>query len=837
MLHTFNGFLPAVVLILGVAPALADTPLPARRLPAGAVARLGTMRLRHRQQAFDAAFSPDGKYVVSVGQESTIRLWEASTGQPVRNFATEQGMMPVSIAYSVDGKYVATGDGRGDVHLWNAATGKLAHRFQEHTDLVTVVAFSSDSRTLASSSRDGTVRLWDVAGKRQRHVLKGHTSKVWAVAISRDGRLVASGGSDGLVKLWDANSGRERATLRGHQGDVHMVAISADSRKVASGSQDRTVKVWDAASAKLERTLEGHPGAVVALAFAPTGMLLAAGCRRSDDRDTEVFGEVHLWVAATGKRRAILKGHRGFVNSVSFAPDGQTLLSVGMEGLIRFWDVASGRERCSLPGHARSVRALAWSRDGQTLVSTSDDATVRLWDLKGGLSAVKERAVLRGHFNRVTAAAIAPVGHTLATGDAEGRIRVWDAVSGELRYFLHRDSEVISSLDFAPDGKTFASVSENIIRVWDVAEARRSGKERRTLTPEQTVAWNTIFSPDGKMLVSAGNDSPVLLWNLSTGKSEPFSDKPGPKAQMRILNIGENASIPHNPVAFAPRGRPLAVGQTGGEIQLLDLSSKTERACLGKHEAAVQGVALTPDGKTLISGSDDGTVKLWEVVSGKERATLKGHAGPITCLALRPDGRTLATGSEDTTILLWDLTTPTGRPLPARPTDKESASIWQDLTGDDAARAFQVKCALLRQPALAVALLREKLASGKGPNAAEINRLISDLDGDEFARREKASQALKQLGMQAEPALRARSDKATSLEMRRRINVLLKGLKKEVSREQRRAARVTEVLEQLDTAEARKLLKQLAGGSADAWCRNEARASLDRLAHREGGRK
>ncbi|MGH7171137.1 MAG: hypothetical protein ACRELF_10645 [Gemmataceae bacterium] len=558
---------------------------------------------------------------------------------------------------------------------------------------------------------------------------------------------------------------------------------------------------------------------VLAFLFGPS---LAA-----DGRVTEVFGEVHLWDAATGKRRHILKGHRGSINVVNFAPDGRTLASIALDGAIRFWDVESGRERCSIPGHAQAVRSLAWPSDGQTLVSTSDDQTVQLWDATAGPTAVKRRATLRGHYNAVTAVAVAPVGRTLATGDTDGQIRIWDLPSGKLRYFLHRDSEPIISLDFAPDGKTLASTDGNQLRLWELQDAARTAKAREPLTKEAIGAWNAAFSPDGKSLASVAMvDFEVFVWDLATKQLQIVTDRSliGQPPNPRGVN-------PSNPLAFAPGGRLLAVGYSDATVRLLDLTTKSERAILRKHTGAVTGAAYTPDGKTLISASQDGTLILWEVLTGKERATLEGHSGPVTCVALRPDGRTLASGSEDTTILLWDLTAPpAGRSLPAKPTAAQRQTLWKDLTGDDAARAYQILCLLFQHPHQAIALIKEQLASVKGPDARRIDRLIADLDSDEFDKREKASQELEKLGALAESALRQARDKAPSLEMRRRINVLLEALKKgEPSPQQRQAARLTEVLERLATPEARKLLRKLATGSSGAWFAAEAKAAIRRL--------
>jgi WD40 repeat protein len=150
------------------------------------------------------------------------------------------------------------------------------------------------------------------------------------------------------------------------------------------------------------------------------------------------------------------------------------------------------------------------------------------------------------------------------------------------------------------------------------------------------------FSADGKLAVTAGGRPGqrgfLKLWDAATGKELAFLRQPEA--------IGA--------VAFAPDGKALVTGESGGAIRLRDPARGTVRSTLGKHGWGVTRVQFAPQGHMLISGGEDGSLQVWDLASGKERPALPGHRSPVTHLEFSRDGKTLVSGGADATIRVWD---------------------------------------------------------------------------------------------------------------------------------------------------------------------------------------
>ncbi|MBK8177137.1 MAG: hypothetical protein IPK66_18340 [Rhodospirillales bacterium] len=625
----------------------------------------------HAAGLSSAAFSPDGRTVVTAAKDDTARLWDVASEKQI---AVLHHTGPVvSAAFSPDGRTVVTASADKTARLWNAQTGKEIVALLGHADEVSSAAFSPDGRTIVTASHDRTARLWEVATGKEIAVLRGHEGWLFSAGFSPDGRTVITTSADKIARLWDTTSASERAQLR-HDNEVYAASFSPDGRTVVTASRDKTARLWDVATGKEITVLRGHENDVSAAIFSPDGNTIVttslgktarlwdaatgrqiAELRHDDAIYTAAFSPdghtivtasrdktARLWAAATGTALVVLRGHDADVTAAAFSPDGRTIVTASGDETARLWDVATGVLR-----HEDRVFAAAFSPDGRTIVTASADKTARLWDVATG----KGIAVLRGHDNDVTAVAFSPDGHTVATASRDKTARLWDTKTDQEIAILRGHEGDVSSIAFSPGGRTVLTASrDRTARLWDTA----TGKNIAVLRGHENDVNAAAFSPDGRKIVTASRDRTGRLWDAATGK------------EITVLR-GHESDV--YAAAFSPDGRTVVTVSRDRTGRLWDAETGKAIAVLRGHDNDVSSAAFSPDGRTIVTTSLDKTARLWDAATGEAIVVLTGHGGWVLSAAFSPDGRTIVTASRDKTARLWD--TATGEEIAVLPHDND----------------------------------------------------------------------------------------------------------------------------------------------------------------------
>ena len=560
-----------------------------------------------------------------------------------RSVFTETFGSIFSLKVSPDGNLLAAGTSNGDIRLWSLPGEKAQGICEGHMDYVWSVAFSPDGQVLASVSEDHSIRLWNINTHMCIRELPSQRGEVFSVGFSPDGRHLASAGNDLDIRLWDIKTGECLKKLEGHKDRVWSVVFSPDGKVLASGSHDQTARLWDVETGKCLKKLEGQKGQLWSVAFSPDGKTLASCSGDGNPIITDEKSEgntIRLWEVATGQCIKELNGHKDWVYSVVFSPDGRILASSSEDMSIRIWDTSTYQCLQTLHEHTGRVRCLAFSPDSRILFSGSDDQTIRIWDTNSG-QCLK---TMQGNADRVRCLAFSPDGAILASDTQDENIRLWNSKTSQPFKTMSGHEDWIWSLAFSPDGKLLASCSDDhTIRLWEVGV--NSINQSKILGEHEDWTYSIAFSPDGSILASGSEDCTIRLWDVYDRKC------------LSVLNA--DARI--RSVAFNSNGNLLASGSDDHCIRLWDikrlLKSNTGDCLmtLKEHVDQVRAIAFSPNGNILASGSDDRSVRLWDVESGQCLKVLTGHTNKVFSVAFSMDGSMLASGSEDRTVLLWDI--------------------------------------------------------------------------------------------------------------------------------------------------------------------------------------
>jgi WD40 repeat protein/serine/threonine protein kinase len=580
---------------------------------------------------WDLALSPDSGLLASAGRNGKIRIWDLARMEERFQFSILAGKF-AWVDISPNGQHlVASGEDwtleRPNVVIWNLREQKETHRFTiAPSKSPANPQFVSDG-TVCVGGSDGNLWFLDLDTKEARSV-KGHDASIVGVDYNIGADRLVTTSDDNWIHVWDPEEPTPVTSIELPEPKKRGLArLSPDGRLIASMRLfEGNVDIIEVESQRRMATLQSnhpnngtrfnHEGSLVVSSEINGAIRLFAtedwrevtryyhrshqlnDITISDDDSLIVSGGDNGLITGwpgTETARGILRSAGWMVTSVQYSPDGR-ILAVGCDdGRVELWDAASEILLHTIPAQvpggmpqpdysddffafSPDSRQLAVAQIKRKLADESTTFSVDLWDL--------DRFTLEAslpHPVRAHVAAYAPEGTFLATGteaDAEA-VYLWDLESGEVIRTLSVAN--VMCMAVSPDASFMAieGVGDHGIEIWDT----RQGERVATLTEHIEPAGDNmslLFSPDGKMLASAGYDWRVLLWDTETWEMK-------------------------------------------GEL-------------LG-HRALLIDLEFSPDGKRIASSAFDNRCRLWDVASGREVANFPGYAVDFS-----PDGKALAAG-------------------------------------------------------------------------------------------------------------------------------------------------------------------------------------------------
>lgn len=648
---------------------------------------------------YDVKFSPDGERVLTSCNDLTVRLWDAHTQEHLACLGRQSGE-DLLAEFNSNGERILIFDTIASrATLWDGRSGEYLARFEIEGALVIVAMFSPDGKRVVAAGDNGTVRFWDALTGEMLASPVFTTVLVLQIDFSPNGDRLLTVSLDKCARLWSAKTGALLASLDRVDHPVESGCFSRIGERIITLDSKLNVGIWNIGTdgncrlfSNDQKDLYGTRLRYFSTQFKKSKEMFRAILSPDGQRLlTSERGVLKLWDMDQDGERCTLEGRIGI-----FSPDGDRLLTIGDDGFCRLWDGRTGAAVKSLdqPDDHKVWRAL-FSPDGNLIATAGNypDKDPRLWDGRSGESI----GICEGGHSEIITMRFSPTGDRLAVAGAVGIAQVWETGPARGLRMMVSHSRQITHFSLHPYAGQILTATEtyahesvhNTARLWDLY----TGKELRSFEAHTRSTWAAAFSPDGKLVATAGHnpnhsvklfdfDSGTVLREM-TGRKMPivatvFSPD-GEKlattcrdgtAQLWDIFSGKTIKVfPEiyaftsvlTPIpAFSPDGRFLVLpplsqrwakvfnGSSGEELPAnLMLGGLTRHTC------------FSPDGKYLVFGCQGGKIPVFNTESWEKHGLLK-HGSQVLHLSFSPDSQRMVSACMDYsnrnhTARIWDI--------------------------------------------------------------------------------------------------------------------------------------------------------------------------------------
>ena len=366
-----------------------------------------------------------------------------------------------------------------------------------------------------------------------------------------------------------------------HYGPIGDCSISFDGAYLASASDDGFVILWRTVDLVPVRVFAGHKYRARACSFSPLGdRLISSG----------MDGTVRLWQVESGHQEKIFGDRSAPVLGACWSHDGRRIAGVDRLGRVTVWDVANGDSVMQVCVDNIPQWSCVFDRSDDNLIVCDEQGSIRVWDVNRG-SLISSKKV---HVSRLRCVAISPQGTRLAVAGNDGYVATIDYNNGALRENSIRPlvghSRRVRWCVFSNDGLLLASAGEDrSVRVWNT----RTGDLLTILTGHTDWVGGCTFSPSGSVLYTCSGDASIRRWDVESGAE--LNSVVGSRVPTESLDIHSDGSI--------------IIGRADGVVEKLRSTDGKPSDHWQAHTGRVLGIA--GNNEVIATGGSDGMIKGW----------------------------------------------------------------------------------------------------------------------------------------------------------------------------------------------------------------------------------
>lgn len=610
-------------------------------------------RLDHDNTVTGASYSADGKFIASVSQDKTLKLWRAN-GQLIESILHPEALNNVAI--SADSQKIATVGKDSEVRIWNTQGTRTfppleIHRSKEQFNRV---AITPDSKYIAATTDDGSkdsdVIIWSIETGRILKILKfPHTDSNSIIRthtfrdlkFSADGNFLAAASTDNTIKIWNWTTDRKPQILTGHKDWVYSLSFSKNNKWMVSsgGGSDKSMRIWELERGllKLKKTVQKAHDSGFYVAFNPNNNQLAsmAGTNVKIWDFNQIISQPKSILSTddfSGILLTKIEGKTSERKSIEYSPDGERIIASGANFQVTILEPDHALKR-NIGVSDLMILKVMYSREGKYIATAGADNTVRIWQADGSLLKT-----ITGHKDWVYGLSFSHDEESLASASEDNTIKIWKVKDGSLIRTLKHD-HFAYDVSFSPDGKYLASVgNDGKLKIWDP----KNGKLIKdfVIVNNDHWIWKVRFSPDGRYLANTTSAG------IEVRETNNFST-------IRILNDKNEEIKTLLNIDFSHDSKMIAASSIEGEARIWNIQDNSSPS---RYKAYNNGtgddIKFSPDDREIVTVGEEGTVKMWSQ-TGKLRRSIEGLGG--FSLAFSPDAKTLVTAHRSGVMKFWDL--------------------------------------------------------------------------------------------------------------------------------------------------------------------------------------